>query len=142
DLWVLAKGRLQRLEFRLSRAAGPQIMARWKKPLELGLPLQEQQERGDTGQGSTLYLVTQPGNRPVVLATAVDPEGDENAPAGDTRVRWQRQLGMVCYGEPLELGDEVLATDRAGGLFRFKAGDYKPGKDDRWLAAAKDVGVA
>ena len=39
DLWVLASGRLQRLEVRLNQRVGPQIVGRWKMPLELGSPL-------------------------------------------------------------------------------------------------------
>ncbi len=142
DLWVLAHGRLQRLEMRLGQRAGPQILARWKKPLELGWPLHAEQVR-ESPEGATLHLVTEePMGRPMVLATAIDPEATENADVGDARVRWQRQLGMVCQGQLIELAGEVLAVDRAGGLFRFKAKDYKSDAGVRWMAAARDVSVA
>jgi hypothetical protein len=145
DLWVLAHGRLQRLDVRLNRRLGPEALPRWKAPLELGSPLHAQQvfemKQGAMLQQS-LFLVSQPLGRPVVLATAIDPEGDENGRNGDGRLLWQRQLGMVCQGQPLLLDGEVLAMDRAGGLFRFKPADYVTEAGVRWLGAARDVGVA
>ena len=138
DIWVLANGRLQRLELRLGRGSGPQVISRWKKPLDLGAPLHEEQVR-EVGGENVLYLVTEPAGHPGVLVTAINPEGDENAAAGDPRIRWQRQFGVVCQGDPVTLGEEVLAMDRAGGLFRFKPDEYDLQKGGRWLAAPEGV---
>ncbi len=142
DLWVLTRGRLQRFELRLNRKTGPQVVHRWKNPLDLGSPLHAEQSR-ETQAGTTLYLVTQPLGRPVVLATAVDPEADENAAAGDPRLRWQRQLGMVCHGTPIVLGGEVVAMDRAGGLFRFDRkqvlATLQKDPATRWLEGAENM---
>src|SRR5258708_22819693 len=70
DLWLLAYGRLQRLELRLNQRLGRQPVPRWKSPLELGSPLHAEQVR-EGPDGTTLYLVTQGLTRPVCLVTAI-----------------------------------------------------------------------
>src|SRR5262249_14352542 len=130
EMWLLAQGRLQRLEIRLDRVKGPQLIKRWNQPLDLGSPLLPEQIREDQ-TGTSLILVTQPLGRPECLVTAVDPESlEKGTGTGDPRIRWQRQLGVVCHGEPLIVGGEVLAMDRAGGLFRFTPDKFIG--NDRW----------
>lgn len=133
DIWVQAQGSLQRLEIRLNRKVGPQASARWNNPIDLGSPLHEAQMRG-----GMLYLVSQPLNRPVSLVTAVNPEGAEPNPGDeDRRIIWQRQLGMVCHGEPIVVGGEVLTVDQAGGFFRFDPKAFNVPARGGWLAGGQ-----
>ena len=139
DLCVLARGRLQRLSLGLSAAAGPRLepAAHWEAPA-LGSPLHASQVEPHPLGGATLYLVTQPLKQQTCLATAVDNrEGD---------ILWQRQLGMVCQGEPLELrppggaGAPILLTlDRGGGLFAFDPADYTDLADGQWRDGGQNL---
>ncbi len=115
DLWVLAHGQLQQIHLGWKEETGPQAKPGWKEPLKLGSPLHEAQRLEDRNTGSsTFYLVTQALEQPTCLASAVDEEG---------KVLWQRQLGLVCQGEPLVLTPPgggsplLLALDQGGGLF-------------------------
>lgn len=115
DLWVLAKGRLQQVHLGWKDTLGPQATAGWKAPLALGSPLHEPQRYVDPKTGLSVFvLVTQALEQQTCLATAVDEKG---------HLRWQRQLGLVCQGEPLALTPPeggaplLLALDQGGGLF-------------------------
>jgi hypothetical protein len=64
-------------------------------------------------------------------------------------VQWQRQLGLVCQGEPLLLlppgpgGPPVLlALDQGGGLFAFDPLLHPRLGADRWVRDGKAVGAA
>jgi hypothetical protein len=146
DFWVLARGRLRRVQLVWSQADGrkPMLAPGWDRVHDLGSPLHDSQveEDGSTGQ-SLLIVVTQHLTRPVCLATAV--EDDRGV------VRWQRQLGLVCRGEPLALrpageGEPPLyvALDQGGGLYaldptRVPTGGLAPWfSDDPALASALD----
>ena len=139
DLCVLARGRLERLSLELNAAAGPRLepAAPWHAP-DLGSPLHASQVETHPLGGNMLYLVTQPLRQQTCLATAVDDkEGD---------VLWQRQLGMVCQGEPLELrppggtGAPILLTlDRGGGLFAFDPAKHADLKDGDWRDGGKSL---
>src|SRR5262249_41360207 len=123
EFWLLAHGWLQRLELRLGDPNGPRAVALWRKPLSLGSPLHVSQVE-ESPNGSSLYLVTQPLNRPICLSSAIDPDAqDDEASGEDNRLRWQRQLGFVCQGDPVVLGTgtaeaEVVALDQSSGFFR------------------------
>jgi outer membrane protein assembly factor BamB len=115
DLWVLAHGRLQQVQLRWNNATGPQAVPGWDSPRVLGSPLHAPQRVEDPRTNrSTFFLVTQPLERQTCLASALDDEG---------HTLWQRQLGLVCQGEPLVLtppggGPPMLvALDQGGGLF-------------------------
>ncbi len=114
DLWVLAFGRLQQVQLRWNNAVGRQAVPGWKTPLVLGSPLHAPQRIEDRGGRSTFFLVTQPLQQHTCVASAVNDEG---------RILWQRQLGLVCKGEPLTLTPPqdgpplLLALDQGGGLF-------------------------
>jgi outer membrane protein assembly factor BamB len=126
DLWVLARGRLLRYTLALRQQDGPQVLpdSRWERPLDLGSPLHESQlDDAET----TLFLVTQSPNGKACLATAVDTETGQ--------VRWQRQLGLVCHGDPRPLGDQVVALDQGGGLFGFRANKHLEDSDWQWQSA-------
>jgi outer membrane protein assembly factor BamB len=122
DLWVLARGRLLRHSLTLTEK-GPKVVphSEWGQPLDLGSPLHESQT---DDAGTTLFLVTQSPNGRACLATAVDAETGH--------VRWQRQLGLVCHGDPLPLGDDVVALDQGGGLFLFDAKRHPDDAEAQW----------
>lgn len=115
EFWVLTYGKLQRLRL-LMTTQGPLLLKAWEKPVDLGSALHASQvydfsfEQGGA-KATTLMLVTQPLNRQMCVATAVDAETGA--------VRWQRQLGIVSRGEPLPFGGGVLALDQSGGAFWF-----------------------
>jgi PQQ-like domain len=109
DFWALARGRLQHWRMGLA-AEGLKVAAVWKEPLELGSPLHAAQV---SDAGDTLFVVTQSPARQACLATAVD--------AATGQVRWQRQLGLSCQGDPALIGTRVAALDQSGSLFVFDA---------------------
>ncbi len=147
DYWLLADGELKRLFLELTAKEGPRMKpaAGWDAP-QLGSPLQAAQlEKGTLPSDASLILVTQPTKRQTCLATAVNEK--------DGKILWQRQLGFVCWGEPLALrpaGDKgppvLLALDRGGGLFAFDPGRLTKLQDSEWheinkaLAEALDDG--
>jgi outer membrane protein assembly factor BamB len=107
-LWVLTAGELQRLLLTIDDVSGLHLAKIWRQPLPLGAPLHEAQV---SKARDTLYVVTQSSARRDCLATAV---------ARDTgEILWQRMLGLICRGDPLVLGDRVLAVDQGGGLYLF-----------------------
>ena len=138
ELWVLAHGRLQRLAISLNNAVGPRPMPLWEKPLELGSPLHGAQVREGPAGHTTLFLVTQPLKQPVCLVTAIDPEAsDEATGADDRRILWQRQLGVVCEGQPLVADKQVLTTGQGGGLYRFDSGKYAARAEGQWQVGGR-----
>jgi outer membrane protein assembly factor BamB len=147
NIWVLANGKLQRLQLAWSEQEGLKPVAVWSKPRDLGWPLHSGQVLEDRQTGrSTLVVVTQSLTQQTCLATAVEDETGT--------VLWQRQLGLVCQGEPLEMtppagGPPVLlALDQGGGLYaldpkRFEAaegGGWQSGGQGVLLARAMDQG--
>jgi hypothetical protein len=142
NFWVLTYGKLQRLSLLLT-AQGPQLLKAWKSPgtpVELGSALHASQvfdfryEQG-APPATTLMLVTQPLNRQMCVATAVDAETGT--------IRWQRQLGIVSRGEPMPFGGGVLALDQSGGAFWFdpqKLGDKEQAGRGQKLGDALDDG--
>jgi outer membrane protein assembly factor BamB len=141
DIWVLASGQLQRLELAWSQAVGPKPVARWREPLELGSPLHASQVIRDPRTGrTTLVLVTQPLDRQSCLATAVDAETGE--------VLWQRQLGMVCQGEPLALrpddksGPVLVGLDQGGSLFTLDPTLFPRAAGAQWQSGGDKVYLA
>ncbi|MGH7168779.1 MAG: hypothetical protein ACRELG_00685, partial [Gemmataceae bacterium] len=133
DLWVLAHGRLQQVHLGWKDATGLQASPGWKESLALGSPLHEPQRLEDRKTGrSTFILVTQSLEQQTCRASAMGEEG---------KILWQRQLGLVCQGEPLELTPPgggppiLLALDQGGGLFTL---DPMRPKKPRVLAAALD----
>ncbi len=139
DLWVLGHGQLQRLQLVLDGAKGLSLVPVWKEPVPLGSPLHASQVEIDRSTGrSTLFTVTQAQRFRTSIATAIDDETGE--------VFWQRQLGLVCQGEPLLLkvpNDDgpplVLALDQGGGLFAFDPKRFDPKNTDPWQSGGKPV---
>jgi hypothetical protein len=123
DLWLLAFGGLQRMSFRMDPKKGPRLAvdSQWQEPLLLGSPLHKSQT--DAGE-TTFFLVTQSMTRNACLATAVS--ADKKA------ILWQRQLGLVCQGEPVLLGQDVLALDQGGGVLAFNPENHPPQAKEPW----------
>jgi hypothetical protein len=131
DIWVLASGKLQRLQLAWSETEGLKPVAVWSKPRELGWPLHSSQVLEDRQTGrSTLVVVTESLAQQACLATAVDDETGT--------VLWQRQLGLVCRGEPLEMAPPaggpplLLALDQSGGLYVLDAQRFPPTQGATW----------
>jgi outer membrane protein assembly factor BamB len=118
DIWVIVHGALHRLKLGLDPGEGRQLLHVWRHLLPVGSPLHRSQV--DRGR-ETLFVVTQSLTRQQCLATAVDAETGQ--------VRWQRQLGLVCRGQPVVLGEQVLALDQAGGVFAFSPAGHPPPKN-------------
>lgn len=142
NIWVLANGKLQRLQLAWSEQEGLKPVAVWSKPRDLGWPLHSGQvtlENPQTGR-ATLVVVTQPLAQQTCLATAVDDETGT--------VLWQRQLGLVCQGEPLELtppagGPPVLvALDQGGGLYQLDPDRFKAAAEGGWQSGGTGVLLA
>ena len=129
DYWTLALGRLQRLRLVWDVKEGPKLVPVWRDAPLVGSPLHEGQA---TENGSRLVLVTQPSRRSTCWATCVDEQRGE--------IRWRRQLGLVCQGEPTSIpmpsgGPLLLAQDQGGALFAIDPSRFKVGPEDRWISA-------
>jgi outer membrane protein assembly factor BamB len=133
DLWVLAHGRLQQMQLLWNDKQGPQAVPGWVDPVVLGSPLHAPQPVEDRTGRSTFFLVTQPLEQQVCLASAVSDEG---------KLLWQRHLGLVCQGEPLALKSPqggqalLLALDQGGGLFTLDPANKSPSKSWQSIAPA------
>src|SRR5262249_21171630 len=134
DLWVLAQGGMQKFCFTLDPKSGPRVVEdrQWKQPLPLGSPLHRSQV---DATGATLFLVTQSLTRNACLATAVE--------ADTGKIRWQRQFGLVCQGEPVVLGPssggEVLAMAQGGGVFGFQPASHPNRADQQWQIGGRPL---
>jgi outer membrane protein assembly factor BamB len=140
NFWVLAFGRLMRMKLLLAAMSGPVVRNawEWEKPLSLGSPLHEAQPfeypfEAGAEKSTTLMLVTEPLNREVCIATAVD--------ANNGTIRWQRQLGLVSRGEPLSLGKTLIALDQGGSLSTFDASGTA-GEKDQWLVGSRSIALS
>ncbi|HJT76391.1 MAG TPA: PQQ-binding-like beta-propeller repeat protein, partial [Gemmataceae bacterium] len=128
SLWVLAHGGMQKFSLAWDAKAGRRFAVDplWKDPLALGSPL----HRGQAdAAGSTLFVVTQSLRQRVCLATAVEAE--------TKKVLWQRQLGLVCQGAAVPLGQEVFALDQGGGVFAFRPASYA--RRDEWQTGGQGL---
>jgi hypothetical protein len=139
DVWVLARGWMLRLGIAWNNQDGPRPVAGWKAPLPLGSPLHASQIEEDPPRGrSTLFVVTQPLQQQTCVATAVNDE--------DGQVLWQRQLGLVCQGEPLPLvlheGSPeplLVALDQGGSLFALDPGRFPANSNAPWQSGGQSV---
>ena len=137
DYWVLAHGQMQRLQLAWRGSAGPVLAPTWPAPVRLGSPLHESQVDEDPFTGkATLITVTQALDQPTCLVTAID---DETG-----KILWQRQLGLVCQGEPVLLKSPenelplLLAMDQGGALLSFDPMGYKVKQLGEWQGGGAD----
>jgi hypothetical protein len=122
-----------------NQSAGLRPVAGWKEAKPLGEPLHAGQIEEDAAHGrSTLFVVTQPLDQQTCVATAVNDE--------DGKVFWQRQLGLVCQGEPLHLtlheGSAeplLLALDQGGSLFALDPGKFPLDGSAPWQSGGQSV---
>jgi outer membrane protein assembly factor BamB len=130
DLWLLAFGGLQKLSFRMDPKSGPRLAvdSLWQEPLLLGSPLHRSQT--DASE-STFFLVTQSLTRNACLATAV--------PSDKKAILWQRQLGLICQGDPVQLGQDVLALDQGGGVLGFHPENHPPQAKEQWQVGGQTL---
>jgi hypothetical protein len=116
DVWVLARGGLRLWHYNRFDRAEQNLLPVWQQPLNLGSPLHASQ----VDEGRSLVLVTQSVSEPICKATAVSPAADRDAGV----IQWQKQLGLLCRGEPVTIAGQVLMLDQGGGLFRFDPKDH------------------
>jgi outer membrane protein assembly factor BamB len=121
--WTLSNGGLFRLQQVFTREAGPRLNPPGPELLSPGSPLHAAQASADE-HGEAFYLVTQAPDGQTCLATAYDIRRGE--------VRWQRQLGLVCRGQPVVVGERVLARDVSGRLLLFDAATVQGGGESAW----------
>src|SRR5262249_41941908 len=115
NYWVLAGGKLYRLEAGVLRAEGPKLQSAWEAPLDvpLGSPLQAGQVLPTSAGESALFLLTRQGPGGRCLLSALE------TPYG--ALRWQQQLGLSATPLLAPLGDGVVAVDRQGHALVFGA---------------------
>jgi outer membrane protein assembly factor BamB len=118
DMLVLVNGELQRIHFDKYRQ---KVTPLWNRSLPLGTPLHAAQVDEKT---RTAFTVTQSIEGQSCQVTAVGSE--------DGQIHWQRQLGMICKGDPLVLGSDVLTLDQGGGFFRFDSGRLSQSSPTGW----------
>jgi outer membrane protein assembly factor BamB len=123
NFWVLARGRLQRLQLTFSPKTGPGILERWPGPPVLGSPLHAAQVRADQ-DGNVLFLATRTSSGQTFASAVSDKTGT---------ILWKRRLGLECRGQLLLVGNRVLAQDSAGA-FLFSP-DKIDTKDKLWQQA-------
>lgn len=124
NYWMLTRGRLHRLQSVFTAKNGPELTSRWQDPPHLGTPLHAAQIRIDDDGRKVLFITTQFVGRPTCLVSAID--------ARDGKIIWQRQLGLICQGPLVAVGD-VVACPGAGGVVLFDAGKLS-GKLLSWQA--------
>ena len=129
SFWILARGSLHRLRIGLNATNGLRLVPRGQ-PLPLGEPIHAAQVNQNN---DCAVVVTQSTNSSSCRATALDLMTGE--------IRWQRQLGLFTYGEPLRIGDDVFLMDHDGALFQIPSTNFSQWTaatwliDDRWLVA-------
>jgi hypothetical protein len=139
ELWVMAANRLQRLRLAWGPDHGPRLVPAWDRALMVGSPLHGSQLVEERNGRTGLVVVTQPPRQAGVWATFVDDV------TGD--VRWRRQLGLVCEGEPVALavpGQKplFLVVDQGGALFMLDPERYQVRAGDEWLSDSRPVRLA
>ena len=128
--WVLVDGRLHKLLLPFDRRRGPQLLHPPLGPEPFGSALHASQVRTEADGTATLFLVTLARDGHTCLASAID--------AGRGTAYWQRQLGLVCQGQPTRLGNQVLLQEQGGSLYLFDAGKHQ-GRSDLWQRGGHKV---
>lgn len=128
NYWVLTGGRLHRLQRTFTAQAGPGLLARWPQPVEVGSPLHAGQVQVTQDGATILYVVSQDMGQPTCWARAIDAEHG--------KVLWQRQLGLVCAGQPVAAQGAILCPD-ARELFLFEAAKFPSDKNLSWQEQGK-----
>ncbi len=127
DIWVLARGELRLRHFDRFRQ---RIVDVWQQPLRLGSPVHASQVNEVR---KSAYVVTQDLDQPTYRISAVDASSDES------RLHWQRQLGLLCQGDPIVLNNTVVVLDESGALVQFDAGRYPAGAKSEWPSSGASL---
>jgi hypothetical protein len=127
DFWVLADGKLQLWHLDRFNKQASRIAPVWPQPLSLGSPLHASQVNFAR---KTAFLVTQDTKKPTCWISAVDVSIDTPS----ANLRRKVQLGLLCHGDPIFLGKDVLVLDEGGGLFQFDPSTVKA--DQEWQEAS------
>ena len=129
--WVLAGGVLHKLLLTFDRQEGPKLLERPVADPGLGSALHAAQERTSADGKTTLFLGTQTDAGQATLASALD--------ARRGTVAWQRQLGLLCRGQPVRVGDQLLVEDQGGNLYLFGAGDCQLPRGALWRQTGRKL---
>ncbi len=135
DLWVLGRGRLQRLRKEWEQDKGPVLTPLWAEAPRIGSPLHRGQAWVNAAGRGHLVAVTRAATHPACLASCVDDERGT--------VLWQRQLGLVSQGEPVPLpvgaGEPLLLVqDEGGSLFALDPMALAPRAGAQWVPGRVD----
>lgn len=129
DLWVLDQGALKLRHF---DRFNNRILNVWPQPLQLGSPLHASQVNEAR---KTAFVATQELARPTCWAAAVDTSVDSDV----GKLRWKRQLGLLCQGEPFVSQGKVLTLDDGGGLLLFDPAKHPVKADEEWQVGGELV---
>jgi hypothetical protein len=97
----------------------------------LGMPLHDSQVRANHDGGTNLYVTTEAPDGSSCWMSAID--------AQQAGLLWQRQLGWMCKGQPVVLGNHVLGRDTNGLLLQFDAGKLLKLPGSEWRINAKPL---
>jgi outer membrane protein assembly factor BamB len=131
DLWVLVHDKVVHLHLGIDRQRGLDIASQSPPPLPIGSPLHAPQV---DAAARLLFLVTKSSTTQNCLASAIGME--------DHQLRWQRQLGLACHGDPVRVENGVLAVDEGGGLFFFDGREPPRRLTGEWHLAGRKLADA
>jgi hypothetical protein len=124
--WVVAGGRLHRLDAVFRPQSGAGLVPAWPEPPMLGSPLHAAQYHRDSAGRPVLLMTTLAADRPSCLCTAVD--------AASGQFHWQRQLGCVSIHPPVVAQSQVLLRDPTG-LLLLDPVRFPDSAGERWQPA-------
>ena len=78
-----------------------------------------------------LFLTTQARDGQTCLASALDGRLGT--------LVWQRQLGLLCRGQPVRLGNQLLVQDQDGSLYLFGPGEFKDASGASWQQVGRKL---
>ena len=134
--WILARGQLQQLKIGFDAVNGLTLVP-FGQPRVLGEPLHASQVNA---RKDTVMVVTQVAASGSCRATAFDPNTG--------LIRWERQLGLLSQGPPVQFGNSIILLDQDAGLYRIDAKSLVAPTnaewllDDSWLVAQPLLNVA
>jgi hypothetical protein len=119
--WILVRGNVTRVRIGLDAVEGIKVNV-YGNPIPVGEPIHAPQV---TARGDAFVVVTQQPDSSGCLATFVEMQTGE--------IRWQRQLGMMARGSPVQVGDAIFAVDQDCGLYKFDPKKLTTGNGGAWL---------
>jgi PQQ-like domain len=132
--WVLAGGLLHKLLLTFDRQEGPKLVERPVAEPGLGSALHAAQQRTSVDGKTTLFLATQAGAGQATVVSALD--------ARRGTIAWQRQVGLLCRGQPVRVGEQMLVEDQRGSLYLFAAAECNVPAGAGWRQAGRKLSAA